>query len=114
MAECRVLSHSLACSSSPRRTEPSSMLRFMSSRLSTLYVRGLKERSEVAVASMLLRPCQLWSAVLGKDEEEEEEVEDSHRRVPIASLSVAFRLGGRSREESILLLCSQSHVGWAG
>ena len=82
-----------------------------SSRLSTMYVRGLKERSEVAVASAALRPCQLWSTVSGNEEREregaEEEEEDSHGCLFNASLSVAFRLRGRSREESMLPLCSQ-------
>lgn len=86
------------------------MLRFLSFCLSTMYVRGLKERSEVTVASVALRPCQLWSTVSGKGEMEEEE--DSHGCLLKASLRVAFRLRGRSREESMLLLCSQSSVWW--
>ena len=88
------------------------MLRLLSSCLSAKYVRGLKERSEVAVASVALRPCQLWSTE-GKETEGEE---DSHACLLKASLSVAFRLGGTSREESMLLPRSQSHVwrlsGW--
>lgn len=73
-----------------------------------MYVRGLKERSDVVVASTPLRPCQLWSTVSGKEGMEEDD--ESQGCLLKASLSVAFRLGGRSREESILLLCSQSHV----
>lgn len=77
------------------------MLRLPSPCLSTMYVSGLKERSEVAVASTALRPCQLCSTVSGKEEMEEE---DSHGCLLKASLSVAFRLRERSREESLLLV----------
>lgn len=75
-----------------------------------MYVRGLKERSEAAEASRALRPCQLCSM----EQEEEEEVadadEDSQGCLLKASLSVAFTLSGRSREESARL---QLHV-WLG
>lgn len=97
---------SLVCSPALSCTD-GSRSRFPSSCSSTMYVRGLKEWLEVPVASMALRPCQLWSTVSRK--EEMEGVEGSQSRFPKASFSVAFRLGGRSREESILL---HSHLWW--
>lgn len=64
------------------------------------------------MASMALRPCQLWSTSSGKGDTEEEREEVSHGCLLKASLSVAFRLRGRSKEELMLLVCSQSRVWW--
>lgn len=76
----------------------------MSSTGSTLYVSGLKEQSEAAVASAALRPCMLWSTKSWREGREgEEENEDSQLCLHKTSLNVALRLGGRSREESMLL-----------
>lgn len=89
----------------------------VSSAVSTLYVSGLKEQSEVAVVSTALGPCLLWSTKSWREEREGEE-EESQVCLHKTSLNVALRLGGRSREESMLLqawVCTDTRGSvWAG
>lgn len=107
---------SISSSSSPTRVDAVSLLNslappgcgeasgatIVSSAMSTLYVSGLKEPSEVAVVSTALRPRQpCWSTASWREELEGEE--DSQACLLKTSLNVALRLGGRSREESMLL-----------
>lgn len=73
-----------------------------------MYVRGLKERSEEAETSRAPKLCQFCS----KEEDVHKDVdEDSQGCLLKASLSVAFTLSGRSREESARL---QLHVCLVG
>lgn len=95
----RVQTDSLFDSLAPPCCEEASRSKFVSSAMSILYVSGLKEESEVKVASTVLRPCQpcWWT------ESWREELDDSQGCLYKTSLNVALRLGGRSREESMLL-----------